>query len=195
MPSTQWRTENKARSTGRTSYVAFLRGINVGGNRKVKMAALAEAFSSLGFRNVRTLLASGNVLFETRATDTRALAKSIERRIKRALGLEASVILRTRRALQQLLEADPFKGIPVSPNTRLFVTFLSEKPRTALKIPYQSPEKSFRILRLSGRDVCSVLVLGPQWSRNLRQMDILEKEFGKKITTRTWNSVQRCVQS
>ena len=177
------------------SYVAFLRGINVGGNKTISMARLREAFESLGLHNVKTLLASGNVLFETGATGARALTQTIEQKISKTFGLEVSVILRTRRQLEQLAAANPFRGIPVTPRTRLFVTFLSEKPGTGLKIPYESPDKSFRILRLADRDVCSVLNLGPQGAKNLRQMDILEKEFGKKITTRNWNTVRKCLGS
>lgn len=175
-----------------TSHVAFLRGINVGGHKSVSMERLRQAVESLGFQDVRTLLASGNLLFATRAAAARLLANAIERKINQTFGLDVSVILRTRRDLEKLLAADPFKNIKVTPRTRLFVTFLSEKPRTPLKIPYESPDKSFRIIRLIGRDVCSVLTLGPQWARNLRQMDILEKEFGKNITTRTWNTVRKC---
>lgn len=177
-----------------TSYIAFLRGINVGGNKRVGMERLRKAVESLGFQNVRTLLASGNILFETRASDARAVRETIEQKIKQAFGLEVNVVLRTPRDIQKLLDANPFENIRVTPYTRLFVTFLSEKPRTALKIPYQSPDKSFRILRLIGWDVCSVLTLGPQWGRNLRQMDILEKEFGKRITTRSWSTVQKCLR-
>lgn len=198
-PPAQRLIKNRSRRTGRTSYVAFLRGINVGGHKRIRMANLGQAFEALGFQNVRTLLASGNVAFEAHATvrklRDRALAKILEQKIKQAFGLEVSVVLRTRRALLRLLDANPFKNIIVTPRTRLFVTFLPDKPRTALKIPYQSPDKSFRIVRLLGRDICSVLTLGPQWSRNLRQMDILEREFGKKITTRNWNTVRRCARS
>jgi len=176
------------------SYIAFLRGINVGGNKKVSMDRLGKAFESLGFENVKTLLASGNVLFETRTSDARALSETIEQKIKQTFGLDVHVILRTRRDIQKLVGFKPFENIRVTPRTRLFVSFLSEKPRTTLKIPYQSPDRSFRILRLIGCDVCSVLTLGPQWAKNLRQMDILEREFGKKITTRTWNTVQKCLR-
>ena len=177
-----------------TKYVAFLRGINVGGHKKISMAVLRQAFGSLDLENVKTLLASGNVLFETKATGARALTQSIEQKVRKTFGLDVSVILRTRRNLQQLLDANPFKGIKVAPQTRLFVTFLSEKPKTSLKIPYESADKSFRIIRLTNREICSVLTLGPQWAKNLRQMDILEKEFGKKITTRTWNTVARVLK-
>lgn len=178
-----------------TSYVAFLRGINVGGNKQISMARLRQALDEMGLRNARTLLASGNVIFDHESADARALTAAIERQIAKTFGMDVSIVLRTRRDLQKLLDADPFKRIKVTPQTRLFVTFLSEKPRSTLKIPYLSPDKSFKILRRSNHEICSVLTLGPQWAKNLRQMDILEKEFGKKITTRTWNTVRKCCKT
>jgi uncharacterized protein (DUF1697 family) len=176
-------------------YAAFLRGINVGGHRPVKMERLGKAFESLGFRNVRTLLASGNVLFEARAVNASRLVSKIEAKLARTFGHEIGTIVRPIEDLQDLADSDPFNGLRVTPRTRLFVTFLSQKPRTALKIPYESPDGSFRILSLTDREVCSVLTLGPQWARNLRQMDILEKEFGKKVTTRSWNTVIRLLKA
>lgn len=177
-----------------TPCVAFLRGINVGGKKLMRMSRVRQAFEALGFLNVKTLLASGNVLFEARASASRALTRIIEQKLKRTFGADVCVVLRTRRALQRLVDADPFRNIKVTPRTRLFVTFLSEKPQTSLKIPYQSPDKSFRILCAVGADVCSVLTLGPQWARNLHQMDILEREFGKGITTRSWGTIQKCAR-
>ena len=176
-------------------YAAFLRGINVGGHKPVSMERLKKAFELLGFRNVKTLIASGNVLFETRSSNPRMLVKKIEAKLEQTFGHEIDTILRTIQEVQGLVELDPFKGIRVTPRTRLFVTFLSEQPKTSLKIPYASPDKSFRILCVPNRTVCSVLVVGPQWAKNFRQMDILEKEFGKKITTRSWSTVVRVVKA
>lgn len=178
-----------------TKYAAFLRGINVGGNKPVPMERLKKAVESLGFRNVKTLLASGNVLFEARSANADTLVKRIEEKLEQTFGHEIGTIVRTLEELQDLADLDPFKGIKVTPRTRLFVTFLSEKPKTRLKIPYVSPDKSFRILRLTDRDVCSVLTPGRQWAKNLRQMDILEKEFGKKVTTRNWNTIVRVLKA
>ncbi len=176
-------------------YAAFLRGINVGGQRRVTMNRLCKVFESLGFMNVKTLLASGNVLFESQRANTGRLVRRIEVRLKKTFGHDSYVIVRPLEELRDLVASNPFKGIRVTPWTRLFVTFLPEEPRTTLKIPYRSPDKSFRIIRLRDREVCSVLTLGPQWAKNLRQMNVLEKEFGKKVTTRTWNTVVRVVQA
>jgi uncharacterized protein (DUF1697 family) len=88
------------------------------------------------------------------------------------------------------VKGSPFEDVTVTSQTRLYVTFLSEKPASNLEIPYESPEKDFRILSVSDSEVCSVLTLTPNRGTT-KAMDILEKEFGKNITTRNWNTVQK----
>jgi uncharacterized protein (DUF1697 family) len=177
-----------------TNYAAFLRGINVGGHKLVSMQKLKKVFESLGFKNVQTLLASGNVVFEAQSLSGAALGPIIEEKLKNIFGHEIGVLIRTIDELKRLSESQPFKGIDVTPQTRLYVTFLSEKSKSSLKIPYASPDKSFRILRLSTREVCSVLILSPA-SRSVDVMNVLEKEFGHKITTRNWNTVVRVLKT
>jgi len=169
-------------------YVAFLRGINVGGHKLIKMAELKKAFESLGFEKVETLLASGNVLFDAPKTGTTTLTDRVEEGLKRAFGYQIGVLVRTIEEIQKLGMAKPFKKIKVTPQTRLYVTFLSEKPKSKLKIPYESPEGGFKILRVSDGEVCSVVTLSPG-KKTTDLMKVLEKEFGKKITTRNWNTV------
>ena len=176
-------------------YAAFLRGINVGGHKPVSMERLKKAFESLGFENVRTLIASGNVVFEAPPGSMSALVKKIERRLEKTFGHEIGTIVRTHAELCDLADSNPFKGIQVTPATRLFVTFLSEPAKTKLKIPYKSPEGHFRILRLTRREACSVLIVGPQLAKNMRWMALLDKELGKKITTRSWSTVLRVVKA
>ncbi|MGB2714831.1 MAG: hypothetical protein WBC51_11660, partial [Vicinamibacterales bacterium] len=95
--------------------------------------------------------------------------------------------------LEQLIKADPFKRIKVAAQTRLYVTFLSDKPTTKLKIPYESTDKHFCILKVSESEVFHAVVLTPN-SRSVDDMAILEKEFGKNITTRNWNTIIRIVK-
>ncbi len=181
-----------------TAYVAFLRGINVGGNKKVPMADLKKGLEKAGFKNVKTLLASGNVLLESSEKNTEALVKKIEKVIEDRFGFTSSVIVRTMGEIEKLMKADPFKGIVVTPETRLYVTFLKEKPtrstgsgrESALKIPYVSPDKSFRILSKSSGEIFSVMTVIPG-KGTPEAMNILEKEFGKNITTRNWNTVKK----
>jgi uncharacterized protein (DUF1697 family) len=170
--------------------VAFLRGINVGGNTLVNMAQLQRALANLGLTRVQTLLASGNVIFETAESGAAALAKKIEQRLQNDFGIQVPVILRTSREIQSLVDAEPFKKIKVTPQTRLHVTFLAEKPGHGLKISQRLSNNDFEIIRFSEREICSVVESDPgRGTGDL--MKVLEKEFGKKITTRTWNTVQR----
>lgn len=175
-------------------YVAFLRGINVGGNRRIKMEELRKAFESLGFQHIKTLLAAGNVVFETLAADIDALTQKIEAKLEEVFGYNIGVILRTLDDIREIAEADPFKGITVTPDTRLYVTFLKEKPGNTLEIPYESPQKDFRILRVTNGEVFSVLTLSPN-SRSVDAMNVLEKEFGRRVTTRNWNTIVKILDS
>lgn len=170
------------------TYVAFLRGINVGGNKIVKMADLKKMLEAMGFTNVKTLLASGNIVFETPQKDVTVLTKVISAQLEKTFGFEIAVMLRSREEIQKLVDSAPFKNIAVTKETRLYVTFLSEKSTTGLKIPYSSPDGNFIIVRATATEVCSVLTISPR-AQTTDLMKILEKEFGKNVTTRNWNTV------
>lgn len=174
-------------------YAAFLRGINVGGNVLIKMADVKKMFETLGFENVQTVLASGNILFETVEKSAKELAPMIaaalEKKYKRSIG----VIVRSIGELQELVGKKPFKRIDVTPATRFYITFLSEKPRSALKIPYTSPEKDFTILTATNSEILSVLTVGEKRGTT-DAMNIIEKEFGKNVTTRNWNTIEKILK-
>ncbi|MGB5137907.1 MAG: DUF1697 domain-containing protein, partial [Candidatus Zixiibacteriota bacterium] len=134
------------------------------------------------------LLASGNVLFETAKTKDSLLAAKIEEQLQKTFGHQIGAIVRSIEDIEKLIASNPFRGIKVTKETRLYVTFLSEKAKSSLKIPYASPEKDLRILSANDSVVTSVLVLSP--SRNsVDLMNIIEKEWGKKVTTRNWNTI------
>ncbi len=109
-----------------SAIVAFLRGINVGGHKKIPMADLKKAFESVGLRNVRTVLASGNVVFEASGKDPH-LDQTISRGLEKAFGFPVKVVLRTVRELRTLVASEPFKGAPTGPNVKLYVTFLARQ--------------------------------------------------------------------
>ncbi len=88
-------------------YVALLRGINVGGNNKVPMATLKKTFERLGFDDVRTFIASGNVLFRAGTTDHTKLTKQIEAAIAKDFGLSISVLLRDEKKMETLVKKLP----------------------------------------------------------------------------------------
>ncbi len=173
-------------------YVLLLRGINVGGNKIVPMADLKKMLEKSGYRNVKTLLASGNVLLEAEEKKAEQLAEAIGKKFEKTFGFDSHMIVRTTKQIEELVQSEPFKAISVTPDTRLYVTFLSGKPGSTLTIPYTSPDGGFRILRVFEHEVCSVLTLSPK-ANTVKAMDILEKEFGKNITTRNWNTVMKLI--
>lgn len=170
---------------------ALLRGVNVGGHM-VKMADLKIVLESVGLKNVKTLLASGNGLFDYEGKDQASvLERKIELILKKNFGFDIPVILRSEDELLKLVKSDPFKGIKVTPQTRLYVTFLkrAQKAKT-IKIPYSTPGGEFRILKVTPTEIISVLQL-EEGKRTPDLMNIIEKEFGKEVTTRNWNTVLR----
>lgn len=174
-------------------YVALLRGINVGGNKKVPMATLKKALEGAGYANVKTLLASGNVLLDGKEKTAAALRKNLEPLLEKTFGFPIPVIARTAGDLKELAKGDPFKGVTVDGDTRLYVTFLgASTPKGTIAIPYESPDKTFRILRATPTHVASVLRLGG--TRTVDAMAVLEKEFGKDVTTRNWSTVLKLLE-
>jgi uncharacterized protein (DUF1697 family) len=168
-------------------YVAFLRGINVGGNKKVPMAKLKSILEEFGFQNVRTLLASGNVTFEFKKVSLPSLTKKISATLEDAFGFTIPAIVRDAKEIEEIVNDDPFKDINVTKDTRLYVTFLTDEPKSKLRIPYSSPDKTFQILNIREKAIFSVVDLSK--AGTTEAMAILEKEFGKNITTRNWNTI------
>lgn len=168
-------------------YVAFLRGINVGG-KTLKMDALRKALEEPGYQNVSTVLASGNVVFEHKETNQAKLRSEIKKIIKDTFGLDVYVIVRSAAEIQKLVRSEPFNGIKITPKTRLYVTFLSKASKSKLKLPHKSLNGDYIILKVNKGEVISVLTLTPK-SGTVDAMAVLEKEFGKDITTRNWNTI------
>jgi uncharacterized protein (DUF1697 family) len=174
-----------------TRYVAFLRGINLG-KRRVKNDQLSTIFESLGFADVKVLIASGNVVFTADETDEAKLTRSIEDALKAGLGFEVSTMLRSVDEIRAMIDAEPFKGIDVTKQTRLYVTLLAEKSQPSLKLPYTSDDGNFKILSRTDREIYSVLTV-QEGARTVDLMAVLEKECGKRSTTRNWNTIVKAV--
>ncbi len=172
------------------TYVAFLRGINVVGNTMVRMDDLKKAFASLGFTKIRTVLASGNVVFETLKADQAVLTRKIEQKLQSTFGLEIAVMIRTAPAIQALIASKPFRKARLTAKTKCHVTFLSPDSESGLRISQRLQEKDFESFRESEGEVCSTVEISAvRGTSDLMKM--LEKQFGRRITTRTWNTVER----
>lgn len=161
-------------------YVAFLRGVSP---QNCTMPALHACFESAGFGAVRTVLGTGNVVFDTRASSIPALEKKVERAIATSLDRPFCAIVRAVEHLQSLLASDPFARFALPVEARSVITFLRQPPDTIPDLPVE--RDGARILALRGAEAFTAYVPGP---RGPAFMGLLERTFGKDITTR------RCVR-
>jgi uncharacterized protein (DUF1697 family) len=127
-------------------HIAFLRAINVGGHT-VKMDHLRGLFEQVGFEQVETFIASGNVIFETPVQDGRALEQQIEAHLRQALGYEVATFIRTPAELAAVVALDPFRGMETDGNT-LYIGFLQAQPSDDARqklLVLQTPLDEFRV--------------------------------------------------
>jgi uncharacterized protein (DUF1697 family) len=167
-------------------YAAFLRGVMP---TNCKMPELKKAFEKAGFTDVRTLLGSGNVIFDAPKTPIPALETKVEAAMQKSLGRSFLTIVRPVDGLRALIESDPFKGVRLKPDSKKIVTFL-RKPPTGLDLPIE--QDNARILKLEGNDLFTVYSPTP---KGPVFMKLIEKAAGgKEQTTRTWDTVQKAAK-
>ena len=116
-------------------YVAFLRAINVGGRAVVKMTDLCAMFERAGAANVRTLIQSGNVLFDMAPRDVAGVVQRAGNALRRSIGAEPEIFLRSVGQLEAMVNHSPFSEFRSGPAIKLYVTFLSRKPKTTPALP------------------------------------------------------------
>src|ERR1700686_223101 len=132
-------------------HVAFLRGINVAGQKLIKMEELARIFASMGLRNVRTYIQCGNVIFDHASENSARLRKKIERTLQDVLGYEVPVILRSLADIEALVERNPFRKIKADDDVRLCVVFLSAEPPSKPKLPLISATEKLEVFEVRDR--------------------------------------------
>lgn len=165
-------------------YVAFLRGVSP---MNCKMPELKRCFEAAGFSDVKTLLSSGNVAFSAKPEIVPILERTAEAAMEKHLGKVFQPIVRPSSFLQCLVEQAPFSQFSLPVNSKQVVTFLRKPHEEAITLPIVQAQAS--ILRLERTEVFSAYVpseKGPAF------MALLEKTFGKAITTRTLETVRKC---
>ena len=167
-------------------YVAFLRAINVGGHRIIKMADLKRAMEDAGMEQVRTLLASGNVVFEHPSSDHAAVRKELEELIAARFGFEVEVVLRTHAAIREMVARDPFGDVALGKDITGYVTFLYDEPDAELAAAIEALSTEVETLRVHGSDVFTTYY---RTRGKAEQVNGLEKKLKIVGTTRNWNTV------
>lgn len=175
-----------------TIYVALLRGITPG-NPNMRNEKLRGVFEELGFTNVRSLISSGNIIFESSSNDVVKLEEMIEKAFPEKLGFKSTTIIRSKEQLQKLLVEDPFNGMEHTPTTQLNVTFLKHDTKLNFEPPFKVPGKVYTVVAKVDDAICTSFSQTDGKTPDL--MIWLEKQFTKEITTRTWKTVQRIVKA
>jgi uncharacterized protein (DUF1697 family) len=170
-------------------YVALLRGINLGRERRVGMADLREALSDCGYSNVSTLGQSGNVVLSA-STPATSLPVELERAIASRLGIEASVVVRTPRQLAAVVKRNPLGDVASDPRLYL-VHFLSARPNAAAVRSLASAAADLEPERFAahGRELYSWHPAGQQRSK-LAGL-IASAPLDAVVTNRNWNTVTK----
>jgi len=165
--------------------IALLRGINIGPNKRVPMPRLRELLTEHGYENVKTYVASGNIVLTSKA-EPRKLEKELEKLIEEEWGFGVAVIVRTRDELADVIERNPFADIVDNPKF-MQVSFLSGKPdnENAKKINDACVEPE--LVGIDGREIYA-------WHPNgIGRSDLAKllatKQLGVTVTARNWNTV------
>jgi uncharacterized protein (DUF1697 family) len=164
-------------------YAAFLRGVMP---MNCKMPALKAAFEAAGFTDVKTVLGSGNVVFDARASSEETLQQKAEAAMQERLGHAFLTIVRPVERLRKMLASDPYSRFKLSPKAKRIVTFLRGRPKAKIVLPVELD--GARILAMKDGEIFSAYLPSP---KGPVFMTLIEKTFGKEVTTRTWDTVAR----
>lgn len=181
-----------ARKSPTARYIAFLRGINVGGHR-VKMDELRALFEQVKLANVETFIASGNVIFDTTTQDSTALEQRIETHLKQALGYAVDTFLRTPAELAAITAFRPFAAEELDAEGHtLHVVFLRQDPDAAGEQKLASFRTAMDDFCLRGRDL--FWLCRGKITESLVKWPLLGKSLGMSSTARNVKTIRQLVE-
>ena len=170
------------------TYVALLRGINVGGNKMVAMAELRAVLTKAGFSNVQTLLQSGNVILDAAASSPAKLESQLEAEIEKRFSLDVEVHVRSGAELAAVIKANPFAAEAKRDPSHLLVTFYKTPLDKALVKAAQAAIEGPERLHADGRHLYMVF---PEGIGRSKATVVVGKKLGPAGTARNWNTVQK----
>jgi uncharacterized protein (DUF1697 family) len=169
-------------------FFAFLRAINVGGGRTVKMQSLRRIFESLGFSMVETFIASGNVVFEAITQRTNTLERKIEKALQEALGYEVRTFVRTEAELAKIANYRPFRQSKFNDTWHMNIIFLADSLNQKLKQSVRALRTDTDAFEVHGQEI--------YWLRRRKRNGgpfstvPLEKILGRTFTVRAANTIK-----
>ena len=169
-----------------TRHIALLRGINVGGHKKVPMAELRSALEDAGFEDVKTYVQSGNVALTAKERSPAKVGRKVEQAIEAAFGFDVAVVVRSREEIAALVEDDPLGDVATNPTYRVVVFLAGKLDRSRLA---DVDAEEFAPEAFALRDY-EIVMWAPDGQRDSKLVKTLtEKRTGVTGTARNWKTV------
>ncbi|HEY4942415.1 MAG TPA: DUF1697 domain-containing protein [Rhizomicrobium sp.] len=166
---------------------ALLRAVNVGGNAKLPMADLRALAQNIGLKNARTLLQSGNLLFEAGSRSPAASEKLLESACAKAFGLKTDIYVRTPAEIDALIARNPFPSEAKTDPSHLVVLFLRGAPDAKSFKTLQAAIKGREVVRGDGRH--AYIVYPDDIGESKLTGALIERHLGLPGTARNWNTL------
>lgn len=170
------------------TYIALLRGINVSGQKKVPMAELKACLEELSYRNVRTYIQSGNVVFQKADASRTQLEKQIEDQLLARFGFQVPTLVKEPPELEYVLNHNPFLREGKDPD-RLYLTFLADTPAAERVALLDEVDYSPEAFVLDGKNIFFFSPSG--YGRAKMNNNFFEQKLKVDATTRNWRTVNR----
>ena len=172
-------------------YVAFLRGINVGGKNQIRMETLRAMFAALGYRNVKSYINSGNIIFETAKTSDLKLAAKIEKAIEKEFSMNVRVMVRSMPEIEDVLENNPFAG-EFEDDRHVHVFFLDEELPAEKREQLLSMNNDGERYAVRGREIFCHRT--SEFNDSLMGKDYIGKTLKTPATARNWRTVNKITE-
>jgi len=167
-----------------TTYISILRGINVSGQKKIKMEELKKLYESLGVQHVRTYIQSGNVIFESQNEDTVKHENNIKDAIKESFGFDVPILIKRKDEIENVIQNNPFADKDLS---SVHVTFLSDFPDTLPLDDINHIKDVSEEFLIKGKEIYLYCPNGYGKSRLIN--NLFERKLKVSATTRNWKTV------
>lgn len=168
-------------------FISLLRGINVSGQRKIRMAELKDAYEALGLTNVNTHVQSGNVVFNCRIRSASKIVALLEQQIASCFGYDVTVMVRTPSDFERIIRSNPFSVQAKKDPTKVHLTFLASRPSAGVV-------KSVEVADMRGDEFSvgqqEVFLHCPNgYGKTKLNNAFFERKLKMPATTRNWNTV------
>ncbi|NBC08978.1 MAG: DUF1697 domain-containing protein [Bacteroidetes bacterium] len=174
------------------TYITLLRGINVSGKNKIKMADLRRSLSGLGYTGLQTYIQSGNIVFDAEAQDTGAVETAIAQCIQEDFGYEVPVLALTAQELEEIAAQNPFSEEAEADGRRMLLTLLNAPPAAGTVEQLDAKEYGSERYVVQGRVV--YLHCPEGYGRAKLNNNFLERKLQVPATTRNWKTVVKLLE-